>query len=43
MPDTILVDGRLRVACTLESLLHVDRATIILVDDYADRNYRATE
>jgi hypothetical protein len=43
MPDTILVDGRLRVACTLESLLHVDRATIILVDDYADRNYRAIE
>ena len=42
-PDTILVDGRLRVACTLESLLHVDRATIILVDDYADRNYRAIE
>jgi hypothetical protein len=38
-PDTILVDGRFRVACVLESLLHlVDRSPCtILVDDYVNR------
>jgi len=38
-PDTILVDGRFRVACVLESLLHLRDGSpcTILVDDYADR------
>ncbi|MEQ1868516.1 MAG: hypothetical protein ABL961_00640 [Vicinamibacterales bacterium] len=39
VPDTILVDGRFRVACILESLLNLDdgSACVILVDDYLDR------
>jgi len=42
-PETILIDGRLRVACALESLLNVDRNTRILVDDYVGRNYSIIE
>jgi len=40
-PDLILVDGRFRVACVLESLLSLSPLsnTRILVDDYADRPY----
>lgn len=39
-PDTILVDGRFRVACVLESLLHLrdGSACQLLVDDYVDRH-----
>jgi len=38
-PDTILVDGRFRAACVLESLLNLatDSACVILVDDYVGR------
>jgi hypothetical protein len=38
-PDLILVDGRFRVACVLESLLSLSPLsnTQILVDDYVDR------
>jgi hypothetical protein len=43
VPDTILVDGRMRVACALESLLRVGTQTCLVVDDYAGRNYRAIE
>lgn len=43
VPDTILIDGRFRVACALESLLHVGRDTRMLVDDYLGRNYRNIE
>ena len=42
-PDTILIDGRMRVACALESLLHVDSDTRLLVDDYVGRNYSVIE
>lgn len=42
-PDTILIDGRFRIACMLESLLHVDQSTIILFDDYVGRNYGVVE
>ena len=45
-PEIILVDGRFRVACVLESLLALrDSSTCrILVDDYASRpEYRAVE
>jgi hypothetical protein len=40
-PDLILVDGRFRVACVLESLLSLSPLsnTQILVDDYAERPY----
>jgi len=39
-PDTILVDGRFRAACVLESLLNLgaDSACVILVDDYVGRH-----
>ena len=43
MPETILVDGRLRVACALEGLLNVGRDTRVLVDDYVGRNYSVIE
>src|SRR5260370_33201626 len=38
-PDLVLVDGRFRVACVLESLLSLSPLsnTRILLDDYADR------
>jgi len=45
-PDLILVDGRFRVACVLESLLSLSPLsnTQILVDDYADRpHYQVVE
>ncbi|WP_052832992.1 hypothetical protein [Bradyrhizobium sp. LTSP885] len=43
IPDLILVDGRFRIACALESLLRIDTATRLLVDDYAGRDYRVIE
>lgn len=42
-PDTILVDGRMRVACSLESLLRIGSQTCLIVDDYAGRNYGEIE
>jgi len=42
-PDTILIDGRMRVACALESLLHVTRDTRMVVDDYVGREYQVIE
>jgi hypothetical protein len=45
-PDLILVDGRFRVACVLESLLSLSPLsdTQILLDDYASRpHYRVVE
>lgn len=42
-PDLILIDGRMRVACALESLLQVGAATRILLDDYVGRDYGAVE
>src|SRR6202011_2502413 len=45
-PDTILVDGRFRVACVLQSILNLGSASncFILLDDYSDRSeYRAVE
>lgn len=38
-PDTILVDGRFRVACFFTSLLAADPGSIIIFDDYADRKH----
>ncbi|MCG3769440.1 MAG: hypothetical protein JW384_00562 [Nitrosomonadaceae bacterium] len=45
LPDVILVDGRFRVACVLESLINLgDHECVFLIDDYFDRpGYRALE
>jgi hypothetical protein len=43
IPDTILIDGRMRVACALESLLHVTSDSRLLVDDYVGRSYEVIE
>jgi hypothetical protein len=46
VPDTILVDGRFRVACALESLRNLDVASpcLLLIDDFGDRpHYGAVE
>lgn len=38
-PDLILIDGRFRIACMLESLVHLNgQSTIICFDDYFDRD-----
>ncbi|MEO1003772.1 MAG: hypothetical protein AAFX65_11755 [Cyanobacteria bacterium J06638_7] len=37
-PDTVLIDGRFRVACFLNSLLHARPGTRILFDDYTHRS-----
>jgi hypothetical protein len=37
LPDVVLVDGRFRVACALETLLRVGPECVVLVDDYAGR------
>jgi hypothetical protein len=45
-PDTILIDGRFRVACALTSLLRMaaNSPCELLIDDYADRpHYHAVE
>jgi hypothetical protein len=36
-PDTVLIDGRFRVACFLYSLLNLDAGTTIMWDDYTPR------
>lgn len=36
-PDTILVDGRFRVFCFLNCLLHAEEGTRIIFDDYINR------
>ncbi len=46
VPDTILIDGRFRVACALASLLNLEQGSpcLLLVDDYGDRpHYRVLE
>lgn len=43
-PDLILVDGRFRVACFLQSLLNAAEGSVILFDDYTERpNYHVVE
>lgn len=36
-PDTILVDGRFRVACLLTAAFRITRPVVLLFDDYKDR------
>lgn len=38
-PDTILIDGRFRVACFLQSILLADAGTVIFFDDYVSRRH----
>lgn len=38
-PDTILIDGRFRVACFLKCLLEADPFTKIIFDDYVNREH----
>ena len=37
-PDTVLVDGRFRVACFLASLIYLQPGAVILWDDYRGRD-----
>ena len=38
LPDVILIDGRFRVACVLESLINLgDHECVFMIDDYFDR------
>ena len=37
-PDIILIDGRFRVASFLSSCVYLKKETIVLFDDYADRD-----
>lgn len=38
-PDLVLVDGRFRVACFLSALLHAAAGTLIIFDDYRNREH----
>lgn len=40
--DTILIDGRFRVACTLKLYPYINENTIIIFDDFLDRSYYHT-
>jgi hypothetical protein len=37
--DTILIDGRFRVACVLKLYPYINENTIIIFDDFLDRSY----
>ena len=43
IPEVILIDGRFRAACCLETILNVGRDSKILFDDYDSRDYRIVE
>lgn len=38
-PDFVLIDGRFRVACFLQSILHCNDKCEIIIDDYYDRKH----
>lgn len=38
-PDLVLIDGRFRVACFLTSLIHAEKGTHIIFDDYILRQH----
>lgn len=43
-PDTVLIDGRFRVACFLTVLLKITKPTTVLFDDYVNRrNYHSVD
>jgi hypothetical protein len=37
--DTVLVDGRFRIACFVQTLLHTPMDTVVLVHDFSNREY----
>lgn len=37
-PDVILIDGRFRVGCFLTSISRIQKETVVLFDDYVNRN-----
>lgn len=39
IPDIVLIDGRFRVACALNTWFIINESTIILFDDFTDRSY----
>jgi len=39
IPDLVLIDGRFRVACALNTWFIIDEHTIVLFDDFSDRSY----
>lgn len=42
--DVILVDGRFRVSCAMQSVIHNPKPFLLIIDDYADRpEYRAIQ
>lgn len=43
LPDLVLIDGRFRAACCLESLAHLTPLSVVLFDDYQSRDYRVVE
>jgi protein O-GlcNAc transferase len=44
VPDTILIDGRFRVACAAQAALMANARTVIVMDDYMDRpEYHAVD
>ena len=38
-PDVVLIDGRFRVACSLTSFTMGEEGTVIIFDDYTDRQH----
>ncbi|MBV0934049.1 O-linked N-acetylglucosamine transferase, SPINDLY family protein [Marinobacterium weihaiense] len=38
-PDVVLIDGRFRIACFVATFMKIKKPTIVLFDDYADRDY----
>lgn len=38
-PDVILIDGRFRVACFVAAVMKISKPTIVLFDDYGDRDF----
>lgn len=37
LPDIVLIDGRMRMACLAATMMHVRRETVVLFDDYRNR------
>jgi len=38
-PDLVLVDGRFRLACAIATIMNAKPGTVVLFDDYFDREY----
>jgi len=38
-PDVVLIDGRMRTSCLLSVILKAKKKTLVLFDDYSEREY----